>query len=43
MSLNFFNAACQEPPLTDTEFGICDDGFKAYTNRDNPLKVDSYG
>jgi hypothetical protein len=40
MSLNFFDAACQEPPLNNTLFGLCDDqnGTKAYTNTDEPEK-----
>ncbi|HZY36377.1 MAG TPA: hypothetical protein VFE53_06990 [Mucilaginibacter sp.] len=34
MSLNFFEASCQEPPLNVSFFGLCDDqnGAKAYTN-----------
>lgn len=33
--MNFFNTGCQEPPITDKTFGICDDdnGGKAYTNK----------
>jgi hypothetical protein len=33
MSLNFFINDCQEPNISDNEFGICDDenGTKAYT------------
>ena len=36
--MNFFNAACQEAPITDIEFGLCDDkpGERAYTNINNP-------
>ncbi len=32
--MNFFDAACQEPPINHAEFGLCDDqdGTKAYTN-----------
>ncbi|RZJ90595.1 MAG: hypothetical protein EOO20_07680 [Chryseobacterium sp.] len=32
--MDFFNAACQEPPLTHKKFGLCDDqdGAKAYTD-----------
>jgi hypothetical protein len=38
MSLNFFNQACQENPITELEFGLCDDqpGQAAYTNLNNP-------
>ena len=34
MSVNFLVAACQEPPLNNSEFGLCDDqdGTKAYTS-----------
>lgn len=34
MSINFYEASCQEPALTDALFGLCDDmaGTKAYTN-----------
>ena len=34
MSLNFFEKNCQEPPLTNIEFGLCDDenGTIAYTD-----------
>ena len=34
MRINFFDTACQEPPITATIFGICDDqdGSKAYTD-----------
>ncbi len=40
MSLNFFDVTCQEPPLNNTLFGLCDDenGSKAYTNTDDPAK-----
>lgn len=40
MSVNFFVAACQEPPLDNSLFGLCDDenGQKAYTNIDDPPK-----
>jgi hypothetical protein len=32
--MNFFDAACQEPPIKNTRFGICDDqdGTRAYTD-----------
>lgn len=35
--MDFFNAACQEPPLNDLLFGLCDDqnGTKAYPNTNN--------
>ena len=38
MSLNFFEASCQEPLLNISLFGLCDDqnGTKAYTNINNP-------
>lgn len=38
MSLNFFNADCQETPRTDLEFGLCDDkpGERAYTKNTDP-------
>lgn len=38
MSLNFFNKNCQEGPIAEQEFGLCDDrpGRPAYTNLDNP-------
>jgi hypothetical protein len=38
--MNFFNAACQEPSINNTLFGLCDDqnGGKAYTNVDDPTK-----
>ena len=38
--MDFFNAACQEPPIKEKLFGICDDenGEKAYTNTDDNLK-----
>ena len=40
MSINFFEPACQEPPLNDILFGLCDDkkGEKAYTNTDDSTK-----
>jgi len=40
MSINFFEAKCQEEPLNNNEFGLCDDqnGTKAYTNLTNPEK-----
>lgn len=40
MSLNFYEASCQEPPLTDAVLGICDDqdGTKAYTNTNDSSK-----
>ena len=40
MSLNFFDAQCQESSLTHELFGLCDDqnGTKAYTNIDAPEK-----
>ncbi len=38
MSMDFFAAGCQEAPLTNALFGLCDDqnGLKAYTNVGNP-------
>ncbi|MEI8048197.1 MAG: hypothetical protein WCI92_12510 [Bacteroidota bacterium] len=38
MSIDFFKAACQEPPLNNVLFGLCDDqnGRKAYSNIGNP-------
>jgi hypothetical protein len=38
MSINFFDNRCQETPIIDPSFGICDDrnGLKAYTNISNP-------
>jgi hypothetical protein len=38
--MNFFDRACQEPPINHTVFGVCDDqkGGKAYTNTDEPGK-----
>ncbi|RLC19786.1 MAG: hypothetical protein DRI57_06340 [Deltaproteobacteria bacterium] len=32
--MNFFEPACQEPTINESEFGLCDDqnGTKAYTN-----------
>lgn len=40
MSVNFFKAECQEPPLTDDIFGLCDDqnGTKAYSNINDSSK-----
>lgn len=40
MRLNFFDALCQEPPLSDENFGLCDDqdGKKAYINKDDKSK-----
>lgn len=40
MSVNFFVAACQEPPFNDSIFGLCDDqnGLKAYTNTEDSTK-----
>src|ERR1019366_1991926 len=40
MSLNFFDNTCQEPPINNSSFGLCDDqnGSKAYTNLDAPSK-----
>lgn len=40
MSVNFFVAACQEPPLSNSLFGLCDDknGQKAYTNTTDSTK-----
>lgn len=34
MSINFYEASCQEPALTNALFGLCDDmtGAKAYTS-----------
>jgi hypothetical protein len=36
--MDFFDTTCQEPPISDSLFGICDDadGTKAYTDRNNP-------
>jgi hypothetical protein len=38
MSLNFFDASCQEQPRNNDLFGLCDNqnGTKAYSNIDNP-------
>ncbi len=38
MSLNFFRADCQNPPISHVSFGLCDneDGTRAYTNTTNP-------
>lgn len=40
MSIDFFNVKCQEPTLNADLFGLCDDqdGTKAYTNSDDPIK-----
>lgn len=40
MKLNFFNFQCQEPPIANSEFGICDDenGEKAYIDKTNSRK-----
>lgn len=40
MSLNFFQTSCQEVPITELEFGLCDDRSvaKAYTNFDEQNK-----
>ena len=40
MSINFFTAACQEPPLNNSVFGLCDDnnGRKAYANTADATK-----
>lgn len=40
MSINFFEAPCQEPPISSALFGLCDDqnGLKAYTNTNAPNK-----
>ncbi len=38
MSINFFEATCQEPSINESLFGICDNqnDEKAYTNINNP-------
>jgi hypothetical protein len=36
MSVNFFNSDCSENPRSETLFGICDEGNKAYTDILNP-------
>ncbi len=38
MSINFFEAKCQESPISAIRFGLCDDqnGQKAYTDTNNP-------
>jgi hypothetical protein len=38
--MNFFEQSCQEAPLNNTLFGLCDDqdGGKAYTDQHNPEK-----
>ncbi len=38
MSLNFFRADCQNPPISIDTFGLCDneDGTKAYPDTANP-------
>jgi hypothetical protein len=40
MSVNFFGTTCQEPPLNNVLFGLCDDkkGAKAYSNTDDSAK-----
>ncbi|RZK21163.1 MAG: hypothetical protein EOO43_10745 [Flavobacterium sp.] len=40
MSLDFFHAKCQEPPIRDTQFGLCDDedGGRAYTDTTDSSK-----
>ncbi|MBI4648485.1 MAG: hypothetical protein HY738_18365 [Bacteroidia bacterium] len=40
MSVNFFIAACQEQPLNNSLFGLCNDknGQKAYTNTNNSAR-----
>lgn len=40
MSAYFLETPCKEPPITDSEFGICDDenGTKAYSNTINREK-----
>jgi hypothetical protein len=38
--MNFFLAKCQEPPIADALFGLCDnqEGSKAYSNITDPSK-----
>lgn len=38
MSADFFNSTCQEPPTTETSFGVCDDqnNSKAYLDFTTP-------
>lgn len=38
MSLNFFKADCQHPPISETSFGLCDDqnGTRAYHDTAHP-------
>lgn len=38
MNTNFFDLNCQEQPVAESRFGLCDDqnGQKAYTNCDKP-------
>ena len=38
--MDFFSSACQEPPINEKLFGICDEenGEKAYTNADDNTK-----
>ncbi len=38
--MDFFEAACQEPTIDESIFGLCDDqnGAKAYTNTDDQTK-----
>ncbi len=40
MSVNFFEATCQEPPLNHVLFGLCDDqnGDRAYTDVNDQTK-----
>ena len=40
MSVNFFETTCQEPPLNNVLFGLCDDkkGAKAYSNTGDSTK-----
>jgi len=44
MSVDFYNPSCQET-LNDYLFGLCDDqdGRKAYTNTDTPLRWTATG
>jgi hypothetical protein len=38
--MNFFEPTCQEPPINNVLFGLCDDqnGTKAYTNVNDPAR-----
>jgi hypothetical protein len=38
--MDFFETSCQEPPINESLFGLCDDrnGAKAYTNTDDKTK-----